>query len=172
MIEAMLTFYEKLAEQNAANLKFSWDTTKAFKFQLDAARAYRRAGQLNTFLRRSGNGDAALKKSLTMLDELAKQQPESLEVLRETAMTVGMMPVLPVSDPAFAGRYALLRRAAEQAKSGLPLPPGVYWKLADMATAAGDEAVAKDARTRQGNWQPPPKDGPPRDDRRRSGDIH
>ncbi|QEL20315.1 serine/threonine-protein kinase [Limnoglobus roseus] len=156
MLEAVLTFYEKFAEQNAANPALHGDAAKSLKFQLDAARAYRKVGQLNAFLQRNEKAETALKRSLAMLTDLSRQYSDSPEVLRESAMTIGFMPVVKTGDPAFAERYDVLRRAAEYAEGGPPLPPGVYWLLGKMAESTGDAVLAKAAKDRIGKWQAPP----------------
>jgi serine/threonine protein kinase len=168
MLEAVLTFYEKFAEQNATNPKL----------QLDAAKAYRKVGQLNFFLRRPEKAEAAVRRSVEMLDGLILKFPDSPDVSREYAMSVAAMAPFWAQNPSLLNeRYATYRRAVELADPGPPMNPMVYRVLASMADRANEPAVAEQARKRAAEFQLPRgpgwPDGPPGDrerERRPGGD--
>jgi serine/threonine protein kinase len=143
MLEAVLEFYEKFAEQNATNPKL----------QFDVARAYRKVGDIQTRLGRAEKADAAFARSAALFDELHRQFPNRGEVKREVVFAYARLPVLRLEDPRFWSRLEGFRRAADAGDELRRRAPGpwpwqfalaeVYQKLGDMFERAARPADAR-----------------------------
>jgi tetratricopeptide (TPR) repeat protein len=83
LLESILAFYDRFAEQNSTNPKL----------QFDAAKAYRRVGQLRTWLNQTDAALAACRRSAAILDDLHRQFPENPEFAAELAKTLAQTPL-------------------------------------------------------------------------------
>lgn len=66
LLDEILAFYEKFAEQNATNAKL----------RFDAARAYRRVAEIQFVLGRREKGEAAIRTAVRMFEELREVHPD------------------------------------------------------------------------------------------------
>ena len=156
MLEAVLSFYEKFAEQNAANPKLQIESATNFNLRLNAAKAYRKVGQVNAFLVRPDKGGVALRRSIGMLDELLRQYPERVEVQREFLASVAALE-MPTEHRLSSGeRIELVRRAFEFTERELNLPARALSPLWRIAKADdGDKQLADSIRLKMGDYRPP-----------------
>jgi hypothetical protein len=153
MLESMLNFYEKFAEQNATNSKL----------QLDAAKAYRRVGQIRHRMGDTELAEAAWGRSLTMLEQLLGQFGELREIQHDWVLTVAALPPLPVGDARFADRMRRFSQAADLADHmSLPRPAMVdlLLKWAEMVSRTGEESQARHIRRRAETLGLPPRARP------------
>ncbi len=110
LLEVVLEFYEKFAEQNSTNPKM----------QLDAAAAYRRVGEMNLQLLNQGKSAEAYRRSTAIVDGLLVQNPHAPELLREYIASASWAPLPAQSDPAYADRVRRLHIAYDYAEELRP----------------------------------------------------
>ena len=134
MIEAILDFYEQFAEQNQTNPRL----------RLDAARAYRRVGEMQTRLGRPHKAAPAFRRAVELTDDLYQEFPDSPDVAHELIVAYSRLPSLFPAEPGFDERLAGFLRATtagEALRKHRPVPAGpladVYQKLGDMLERAG-----------------------------------
>lgn len=171
MLEAVLNFYEKFAEQNAANPKLQKENATSFNLRLNAAKAYRKVGQVNLFLGRPDKAGLALRRSIEMIDELIRQYPDKVEVQREFINAVASLEMriehrsmtgdrvtIRVEHRFSSGeRLELVRKAINFVEDGLAVPVPLLYMLWSMAKADdGDKQLAETIRPRLGDYRPPP----------------
>jgi serine/threonine protein kinase len=101
VLEAVLNFYDRFAEQNKLNPKL----------QFDAAKASRRVCEANVWLGHPDKAKAAFRRATGLLEPLVAQFPESAEMRTELVMAYAAAP--PEAYP--RDPDAPLRRAAELA---------------------------------------------------------
>lgn len=110
LLEVVLGFYEKFAEQNSTNPKM----------QLDAAAAYRRVGEMNLQLQNQDKSADAYKRSTAIVDALLLQNPHAPELLFEYIASASWAPLPARSDPAYADRVRRLHVAYDYAEELRP----------------------------------------------------
>ena len=110
LLEVVLGFYEKFAEQNSTNPKM----------QLDAAAAYRRVGEMNLQLQNQDKSADAYKRSTAIVDALLLQNPHAPELLCEYIASASWAPLPAQSDPAYADRVRRLHVAYDYAEELRP----------------------------------------------------
>ncbi len=155
MLEAVLNFYEKFAEQNATNPKLQLESVTNFNLRLNAAKAYRKVGQVNSFLGRTEKSTAAIRRSIEMLNELLKQYPQRIDVQREFVYSVAAVGFTPATFLATGERLALIERAVHFVESELSIPQRILYQLRTMALAPeGNAELAEKLRLRLGDYQP------------------
>jgi serine/threonine protein kinase len=82
MLQSVLTFYDRFARENATNPALN----------LEAARAYRRVGDLYRWLDKHDDADAAYGRAASMYDELLKLDPARHEYARGLAESASAIP--------------------------------------------------------------------------------
>jgi serine/threonine protein kinase len=157
VLEPVLDFYDKFAQQNATNPRL----------QLDAARAYLRVGEMQDFFaklptlnpsdrrERQEKSNMAFTRAAAITDDLYRQFPEAQDVRRELLLAYSQLPLLEPNDPGFRNRLEGFRRAAaigEELRATNPRFAAplahVYRRLADMLDRDNQiEAAAKARRT-------------------------
>ncbi len=156
MLEVVLDFYEKFAEQNSANPKLKQENETNYKLRLNAAKAYRKVGQMKSFLGRLEPNAAAqpLHRSLEILSELMRSYPDVRDVQREFVLSVAALDA--VKDPKLATgeRLELVRRAASLVEPGAGATRWTLDQLARMAQADGDRELAEAIRARMPEFRP------------------
>jgi serine/threonine protein kinase len=98
VLEAVLAFYDKFAEQNAPTQRL----------QMEAAKASRRVCEAHVWLKRPDKAVAAFRRAVTLLEPLHAAAPNDPDVRDELVTTYANAP-----GGAFADRDAPLRRVAE-----------------------------------------------------------
>ena len=164
VLEPILAFYDKIAEQNPTDARL----------RFDAARAYRRVGEVQYRAGQREKAGAAMTRAAALLEGLPPDFSAEFEFKRELVHVYGRAPTPPPTDPGFAARLAVVRRAAaageELWQQGWLGPGGgpladVYDRLAEMLRAAGrrEEAGAAEAKAQQ--FRPRERPRPPFEDR-------
>ncbi len=161
ILEVVLGFYEKFAEQNSTNPKM----------QLDAAVAYRRVGEMNLQLQNQEKSADAYKRSTAIVDALLLQNPHAPELLCEYIASASWAPLPAQSDPAYADRVRRLHVAydyVEELRPQTAIPMNrfaihrklLYIRLSftaiNEAQYADADKYRKLAEAEQKRMQPPP----------------
>ncbi len=136
VLEAVLEFYEKFAQQNATNPRL----------QFEAAKAHRRVGEVNQWLGR-GEPVASFRRAAEMLEALVIRFPDSNEMHLELVQIYALAPFEIFTTPAQA--EAQLERAANRVHGlDMDVPQrralgGVLLKLGWLREQSGraDEAM-------------------------------
>ncbi len=157
MLEVVLDFYEKFAEQNSANPKLKQENETNYKLRLNAAKAYRKVGQMKSFLGRMEPNAAAqpLHRSLEILNELMRSYPDVKDVQREFVLSVAALDAAKESKFATGERLELVRRAAALVEPGAGATRWTLDQLARMAQSDGDRELAEAIRARMPEFRPP-----------------
>lgn len=134
VLEAVLEFYEKFAQQNATNPRL----------QFEAAKAHRRVGELNQWLNR-GDPVASFRKSADVLEDLIARFPDKADAKFELVMVYAAAPFELFQSSAAAERQ--LTAAVERVRDLDDLPNHwaageVYLKLGWVREQAGKPAEA------------------------------
>lgn len=155
VLESILAFYDRFAEQNSTNPRL----------QLEAAKSYRRVGQLRARLNQAEAAITSFRRSTGILEELLLQEPGNLEWIAELATTLALTP--PSGNRADDDKR--LQRAIELAKRVVTLPEygRVAGPIADGLFLDGlsrefakDYPGAEKRYTEALAWHPPPRRGP------------
>ncbi len=138
ILEAVLAFYDKFAEQNAPNQQV----------QFEAAKASRRVCEANVWLKRPEKAVAAFNRAVALLGPLVETTPNDNEM--RTELVLAYLTAPPEAFP--ADRELPFRRAAELARGNTWLGGSVQFRLGWLreqakdrvgaATAYGDAATA------------------------------
>ena len=163
LLEVVLGFYDKFAEQNSTNPKM----------QLDAAAAYRRVGEMNLQMQNHEKSAIAYKRSTAIVDALLLQNPHEPELLREYIASASWAPLPAQSDPMYADRVRRLHVAYDYAEELRPQTAStvnrlamhfklLYLRLEESAKNEGQDADAKKYRKRaeEVRMPQPSRDGP------------
>lgn len=134
ILEAVLNFYDKFAEQTAPNPRL----------QFEAAKASRRVCEAHVWLSRPGKAEkavAAFRRAVGLLEPLVAQFPEKADMRSELVMAYLIAP-----PEAFPGdRETPLRRAAELATGNPWLTGTVQFRTGYAREQAGDRPGAEAA---------------------------
>jgi eukaryotic-like serine/threonine-protein kinase len=157
MLEAVLDFYEKFAEQNANNPKLQTESETNYKLRLSAAKAYRKVGQVNAFLMRTDPNTSAqpLLKAIGILNELLRAHPDAPDVRREYVLAVASLELMKDHRIATGERLELIRRAAPWLEPGPGVNRWTIEQLARMAQTDGDRELADAIRARAPEFRQP-----------------
>lgn len=139
VLEAVLAFYDRFAEQNATNPQL----------RFEAGKAHRRVGEMHQWLGRDARASAAFRRATDLLDPLQHDFPAEEKYRVELMIALAHAPLDDASPKGLAAAERELSRAAELGRE-LPRrwPAGVVdLKLAWVREQAGDKAAA--ARTYQ-----------------------
>lgn len=157
MLEAVLDFYEKFAEQNATNPKLQIESDTNYKLRLNAAKAYRKVGQVNNFLGRTEKAASTqpLIRSIEILEELLRLHPHSADVRREFVFSVAALEMAKDQRIASAERLDLVRHAVLLIEPGPGMTSRILEQLARIAQLDGDQELANTIRLRAPDFRPP-----------------
>jgi len=133
VLEAILNFYDKFAEQNATNTRL----------QLDAGRAHRRVGEVQLIRGNAEKATVSYRRAATLLESLSNEHPADNDVKLELVLTY-----LGAPADAFPDYEKLLLRAREIAREldDGPRPhlaASLTLKLGMAQNRAGDRAGAE-----------------------------
>jgi tetratricopeptide (TPR) repeat protein len=109
-VEEVLKFYDRFAEQNAAN-------AGSPRLQLDAARVHRRTGEVHSWRGNADKATASFRRAAELLENLHRRNPADEAVRSELAQTY-----LDAPPDVFPEYERLLTRAMELTRD-LPKPP-------------------------------------------------
>jgi serine/threonine protein kinase len=135
ILEAILAFFDKFAEQNATNPRL----------QLDAARAHRRIGESHNWRGNTERAMLAFRRSAELLEDLNHKYPDDLNARGELVQTYLDAPL-----DTFAGYENVLLRMMELSR-GLELGtrPHLYgsvlFKIGWVRDMAGNQLGAEEA---------------------------
>jgi serine/threonine protein kinase len=136
VLEAVLTFYDRFAEQNATNPQL----------RFEAGKAHRRVGEMHQWLNRDQRAGASFRRAIDLLDPLQKDFPAEQKFLTELMIAHAHAPLDDASPKGLAACDKELSRLAELGRE-VPQrwPAGmVQLKLAWVRELAGrkDDAAA------------------------------
>jgi serine/threonine protein kinase/tetratricopeptide (TPR) repeat protein len=150
VLEAILAFYDRFAEQNRTNPRL----------QLEAGKAYRRVGEAQLWMALSRLGDEekaaeSFRRAVRILEQLASQVPADDAVRIELALAYMNAPSGTWPDEAVALRRAAELIAQVGPAGAWPWPPGVvrlrfalvHERLRDWAAAEAEYLQAIDVLT-------------------------
>jgi serine/threonine protein kinase len=158
MLEVVLDFYEKFAEQNSTNPKLKAETETNYKLRLNAAKAYRKVGQVKSFLGRaepSANSQPFIR-SIEILNELLRNYPDAPDVKREFVLSVAALDAIRDLKLVSMDRLDLVRRAAMHLEPGPGINGRHLEQLARHAQTNGDPELAAAIRSRIPEFPPGP----------------
>lgn len=155
VLESILAFYDRFAEQNATNPKL----------QFEAAKSYRRVGQTRARLNQRDAAAAAFRRSTAILDELHRQFPDNPEVTAELVTSLALTPLS--GNRAEDG--ARLERAVELARAIVtqpgygrvagPVADGLF--LDGLSRELAKDYAGAEQRYREAlDWYPVGRSGP------------
>ncbi|MCE9566630.1 MAG: serine/threonine protein kinase [Planctomycetes bacterium] len=135
VLEAILNFYDKFAEQNATNPRL----------QLDAGRAHRRVGEVQIMRGNAEKATVSFRRAAGLLESLVREYPNDNGMKTELVLTY-----LGAPADAFADYDRLLIHAREMARelddrTRPNLVGSLTLKLAWVRDRAGDRAGAEQA---------------------------
>ena len=133
VLEAILAFYDKFAEQNTTNPRL----------QLEAGRAHRRVGELHSWRGNTEKSAASFRRAAGLLEDLIRKYPRDVNGRAELVQTYLSAPA-----DAFADYERILLRSVELARSmdDGPRPNlagSVLFKLGWVRQKNGDAAGAE-----------------------------
>jgi serine/threonine protein kinase len=134
ILEAVLDFYDKFAQQNALTPQL----------QVEAAKASRRLCEAHVWLNRpdkGGKAAAAFQRAVSLLEPLVRHHPEKPEWRLELAMAYAVAP----AEAYPKGLEEPLRRAVELSAGNSWLAATAQLRLGLVREAAGDRAGAESA---------------------------
>ena len=105
ILEAVLGFYDRFAEQNKLTPQL----------QLEAAKASRRVCEAHVWLRKPDKAVAAFRRAVGLLEPLVAKFPDNAEMRTELVMTYAVAP-----PEAFPGDPGAGRRGVAQAAGSSP----------------------------------------------------
>ncbi len=135
ILEAILAFFDKFAEQNATNPRL----------QLDAARAHRRVGEMHSWRGNNDKAATSFRRSAELLEELFRKYPTDENARAELVQTY-----LDAPPDVFTDYERQLVRALEMSR-GLEIGPrphltgSVLFKLGWVRDRAGNRTGAEQA---------------------------
>jgi serine/threonine protein kinase len=169
LLQSVLNFYDRFAEQNATNPALN----------LEAARAYKRVGDLYRWLDEHDKADAAYARAASMYDELLSADPARRDYARGLAESASALP-FPDQDAAVdatdtATQVRRLRAASAVLDSSTrvdagpaetrPLARALHalgaWLERDGDTAAAENAYRRANACWANAGSAPPPGGPP-----------
>ena len=130
ILEAVLTFYDKLAEQKQPTPQL----------QFEAAKASRRVCEAHVWLKRPEKAVAAFRRAVGLLEPLVARFPDNDGMRAELVMTYLIAP-----PEAFADRDAGLKRASDLASGSAWLTGTVQFRTGFAREQAGDRPGAEAA---------------------------
>ena len=130
VLEAVLAFYDKFAEQNAPTQRL----------QMEAAKASRRVCEAHLWLKRPEKAVAAFRRAVGLLEPLHAADPKDEDVRDELVMTYANAPV-----GAFADRDAPMKRVAELAATDPWQRGSAQFSIGVIRQQANDEPGAIEA---------------------------
>lgn len=113
VLQSVLTFYDKFAQQNS--------TSRSLQFE--AAKAYRRVGEIYTRLGRAADADAVHRRALAMFDQLLASDPNSPEYQAGFADAATWIGYNVKSQAADADLLARAEQMAERLQKSDPRDP-------------------------------------------------
>lgn len=131
ILEAVLAFYDKFAEQNAPNQRL----------QFEAAKASRRVCEANLWLKRPEQAVAAFNRAVALLGPLVETTPDNNEMRTELVLAYLTAP----AEAFPADREFPFRRAAELARGDTWLGGSVQLRLGWLREQAKDRVGAATA---------------------------
>jgi tetratricopeptide (TPR) repeat protein len=134
VLEAVLAFYDRFAEQNATNSQL----------RFEAGKAHRRVGEMHQLFNRGDKAAAAFMRSLKLLESVLEERDNDPDVRYELMLVYSNMPVGP------GGAEAQLTKAAELGSIFTTAPRRwalgtVYLKLGWARELAKKNAAAETA---------------------------
>ncbi|MGL4421416.1 MAG: hypothetical protein ACRCZF_12170, partial [Gemmataceae bacterium] len=124
----IISFYESYAQQNATDPKL----------RFDAARTYRRIGEIQSLLRRPTEAEPNLLKAIAMCEELLPQHPNPVDARREIILAADRLPDLTKEDAKFPERLRLFQRFVPYASDAPPMVAANFLdKVATMLISLG-----------------------------------
>ncbi|HUR53882.1 MAG TPA: serine/threonine-protein kinase, partial [Gemmataceae bacterium] len=134
VLEAVLAFYDKFAEQNATNPQL----------RFEAGKAHRRVGEMNQWLGRNDRAGGSFRRAIDLLEPLQQDFPEKENYRIELMIAHAHSPLDDASPKGLAAADKLLPRVADLGRD-LPQrwPAGmVNLKLAWVREQAGNKPAA------------------------------
>lgn len=149
VLEAVLGFYDKFAEQNATDAPL----------RLDAAKAHRRVGEMHAWLNRSEKSTIAFRRSYELLSGVLSERPDDLDARYEMMLWCLNAPVAP------SGAEYQLIKAVEFGESFTTVPrrwtAGTAWmRLGYVREQNKNPRGAEEAYGRAAGLLMPGPDGP------------
>ena len=144
VLERVLAFYDKFAEQNSTNPKL----------QFEAAKAHRRVGELHNRMNQFERAAVAFRRASEILDELKVDSDNQTAILAEKVLTHAHSPDYPKTPAGRAEAERRWQRAIDLGRTGskddnrftLPVVDA-YVRLA-MARSEGFDSVGEEANYR------------------------